>query len=89
MVSLFIYIHHRAKVFPEKTNEQKNLCQILILTVHQLLEEWVMHRDVIGLHFGGGVKYAGFYELKKEEQELKVNHAIWYCKAIYVSGYFI
>lgn len=82
MVSLFIYILHRARTYPERTNDQQNLCQILIVTVRDLLRYWVVRGDVIGgSFFGGGVKYAGSttQELKKEEPELKVSEAIlWY-----------
>ena len=75
MVSLFMYILYRARTYPERTNDQQNLCQFLIVTVRDLLHDWVVRGDVIGgSFFGGGVKYAGttYQELKKEEQELKV-----------------
>ena len=70
MISLFLYILHRANRFGEKTNDQENLCHTLRLTMKDLLKDWVVHKDVIGgSFFGFTVKYDG---LRKEEQELKV-----------------
>ena len=79
-ISLFLHILHRTNtIFDGNSNDHERLCQLLRVNIRDLLNDWVVHGDVIGgSFFGGGMKYVGttYQELKKEEQELKVSETI-------------
>lgn len=76
MISLFIDILFKAKMFQNQANNQDTLCQSLTVNVRELLKDWVAHRDVIGgSFFGASLKHAGRtyqQELRREDDELEV-----------------
>lgn len=76
VVSLLLHILYRAKKFAEETNDQWSLCQKLRHSIQGLLMDWVMCPDVVGGSFFGGEIKENYQEIKKKEQELKVQQFV-------------
>ena len=80
IISLVLYIVHKARMLEDQNENCTSLIKNIKRKVEVMLKEWIVLGDVIGGSiFGYSVKYNGSIpiELKKEDQELKVNDIFW------------
>ena len=76
IISLVLYIVYKTRMLEDQNENCTSLIRNIKRKVEMMLKEWIVLGDVIGGSlFGYSVKYNGSIpiELKKEDQELKVN----------------
>ena len=76
IISLVLYIVHKTRMLEDQNENCTSLVKNIKGKVKMMLKEWIVLGDVIGgSFFGFSVKYSGSIpiELRKEDQELKVN----------------
>ena len=74
-----LYIVYKTRLLENQNKDSASLIEDMKSKVEEMLKEWIVLGDVIGgSFFGFSVKYSGQMptELKKEDQELKVNKTL-------------